>query len=254
MGEMSNPTDQLSAAIETNDARAEKGAWLIILGLAVEFCVATWFAVVIWFSLAPAPAPGTGTWLIQTWAPSISNCLIALGVWLEIHFGRKATEGRKTQLTAANERAANAELELIKFKAPRRLTSAQHVEIREKLKQFSGTHFDTGMASGSGEQADFIWQLGPILMEAGWQYVDWTVVSVGQQIVTQGPSRPYSGSVAASNVEIHLHSETRNHLLPAATALIAALNDAGIAAREVGFNTHNGNPKAIHILVGEKRG
>jgi hypothetical protein len=54
-------------------------------------------------------------------------------------------------------------------------------------------------------------------------------------------------------VEIHLHEESRTALSPAATALISALNDTGIAATDAGFNMANDNADAIHILVGPKR-
>jgi hypothetical protein len=36
-------------------------------------------------------------------------------------------------------------------------------------------------------------------------------------------------------------------------ALISALNEIGIAAEEVPFNTHNANVQAIHNLIGPKR-
>lgn len=66
-------------------------------------------------------------------------------------------------------------------------------------------------------------------------------------------NRPVSGSVAATNVEIHIHPEFRKQLVLAATALVSALNDAGIVAVDAGFNANSTNTDAIHILIGEKR-
>jgi hypothetical protein len=65
--------------------------------------------------------------------------------------------------------------------------------------------------------------------------------------------RPETGEVAVTNVEIHLHPEQRGKLKSAASALISALNNVGIEARDVGFNAHNSNSTAIHILIGEKQ-
>lgn len=91
-------------------------------------------------------------------------------------------------------------------------------------------------------------------LNAGWIEIPWGFnrVGVGGQALFRG-TRPVSGSVAAQNVEIHLHPEYRDKLLPAASALISALNDAGIAAKLVGFNTHTSNDDAVHVLIGEKQ-
>jgi hypothetical protein len=110
--------------------------------------------------------------------------------------------------------------------------------------------FDAGLG-GSGEQVDFWWDLEPALIAAGWTHIPWN--QVGGIFVTQGPSRPISGAVAVSDVEIHLHPNHRATLEPAATALVAALNDVGIAAKDAGFNAHSMNEAAIHILIGDKR-
>ena len=176
-------------------------------------------------------------------------------------------ETAQIQERAANleKEAAEARLSLGKLQTPRAtlLTGTALDTIAEKLKPFAGTKFDTGLAGSSGEQADFLWRLEMALtnlpppenrLNADWIEIPWGFnrVGVGAQALHRG-TRPVSGSVAAQNVEIHLHPEYRAKLLPAATALISALNDVGIVAKEAGFNTHSSNDDAIHVLIGEKQ-
>ncbi len=250
---MKKTEDQLRDYISLNDSLAEYGAMAIVVGLVIEIFLAVVFR--------------SGKTFIENWAPVIADGLIALGVYSEIHFGRKSTASRKElqdrsdeKVAELNERAAEAdrkakeaELALIEFRKPRGITPDQRTSIAEKLKSFAGTQFDTGLSGGSGEQADLLWQLAPAITDAGWSHMPWTFVFQGQQGVTQGTSRPISGAVAASNVEIHLHPETQDRLMPATKALISALKEIGIDVKFCGFNTYNNNPNAIHILIGEKR-
>jgi len=125
--------------------------------------------------------------------------------------------------------------------------------ISQRLLSFAGTQFDCGMGRG-GEQADFWWDLEPAIVAAGWTHIFWQYPPGPlPMLLMQGPDRPGSGSVGAENVEVHLHPEHRVRLLPAATALVAILNEIGIAARDAGFNAHSINNGAIHILIGDKR-
>jgi hypothetical protein len=152
----------------------------------------------------------------------------------------------------ANARAKEAELALVKFRAPRLPNKEQLARIAEKLKPFAGTKFDVGLSGNSGEQADFLWRLEsalanlePDVPNAGWIELAWGGLQRG--------NRPASGSVAAQNVEIHLHPESREKLLPAANGLISVLKEIGIEAKDAGFNAHSTNVDAIHILIGDKR-
>jgi len=163
----------------------------------------------------------------------VCTLVIASGVWIEEIGDRAiATQSRKTR---------------------REILAGKTTAITERLQPFAGTQFDCGLNMNSGEQADFWWDLQPAITAAGWAHLPWDFPPmVGGLLVTQGPDRPASGSVAAANVEIHLHPEHRERLLPAATALISALNEIGIAARDAGYNTHSANNAAIHILIGDK--
>lgn len=152
----------------------------------------------------------------------------------------------------ADQKAAEAQLELAKFRKPRSsVLKYNTTRLTEKLKPFAGTQFDCAFNRSSGEQAEFWWDLQPALIASGWINVPWKYgTSSGGW--SQG-SRPETGEVAVTNVEIHLHKEQRQNLAPAAAALISALNDIGIEAKDAGFNVHNSNDMAIHILIGEKR-
>lgn len=108
-----------------------------------------------------------------------------------------------------------------------------------------------GIGQGSGEQSGFVWDLEPVLSDAGWKQDDWNK-DTPFGVVT--PGRPWKALVWASNVEIHLHQAERARLLPAAQALATVLTEIDIPADVYdGFNMHNDNPRAIHIAVGEKR-
>jgi hypothetical protein len=228
---------ELRSRYEKYSAWAERLALLILVGLAVE--IADVFI------------------LKKPWLEGIftiaATTLIFAGVWGELLFEKRAKEAGDRLVAKANARAAEAQLELANFRLPRRWVLRGKTDaITERLRPFAGTEFDSGLGQ-SGEQADFWWDLEPIIVAAGWVHVQWRAdANVLPFVISQGPDRPLSGSVAAANVEIHVHPDSRERLSPAATALISALNEAGIAARDAGHNTHNINTNAIHILIGNK--
>lgn len=244
---MKSPEEKLRDDIERNESRAHWAAWVIVVALIIEVVLALVF-----------PAGRTA---IENWAPVVADIMIALGIYGEIRFSGKASRAQKAlqsisdaKLADALNRAARAELALIEFRKPRRalMTPENLKRITERLAPFSGTEFDCGMGQG-GEQADFWWDLQPALVAAGWRHLAWQFPpGFMPMLIAQGPSRPVSGSVGAADVEIHLHPDHRVRLLPAATALIEVLNEIGIAARDAGYNAHNINTAAIHILIGDK--
>jgi Na+-transporting methylmalonyl-CoA/oxaloacetate decarboxylase gamma subunit len=142
--------------------------------------------------------------------------------------------------------------ELDRLRTPRDyLIKGRAEEITKKLTPFAGTEFDGSYARTSGEQTNFWWLLQPALEKAGWKQVVW---KYGESIANWSQAgRPATGEAPATNVEIHLHPEQRGKLEQAAVALISALNDLGIDAKDIGFNVHNSNSSAIHILIGEKQ-
>jgi hypothetical protein len=204
-----------------------------------------------------------------------ANALIALGLIIEyvairmtiVAAGEAKIESdekiaaSEARAAEALERTTMAQLELARFRTPRskffREGSAASL-ITNAVRPFSGTRFDSGLSANSGEQADFWWDLQPALVEAGWVHIPWGQEKPenewghGGLGIVQG-DRPLSASVAASDIEIHLRPAERAALLPAATALISALNEIGIAAAEVPYNVSLQTPNAIHIAIGDKR-
>jgi hypothetical protein len=68
----------------------------------------------------------------------LSDAMITIGVWGEIHFGRVAREAGDSVQAQANARANEAALELARLKAPRVLTTLQAMSLSDKLRPFSG--------------------------------------------------------------------------------------------------------------------
>jgi hypothetical protein len=113
------------------------------------------------------------------------------------------------------------------------------------------------MGPNDGEVEDFIWDIEPALWAAGWTQVSWGFPAGAQQVITRnsgvGPVRLPLGFANVSNVKIELHPNSPSGLSAAAQGLAAILRDIGIEAHVVGFNVHNVNPNAMHILIGPKR-
>lgn len=190
---------------------------------------------------------------------------VAIGVGLAVEFfcilaavraNAEVKVESDAKLAEALDRATAAQLELAKIRSTRREDiKGKEAEITAAVAQFAGTNFDAGTGTGDGEQADFIWDLEPILISAGWKQLGWFSTAMGpNQLIWRGNSgRPALGNVTALGVEIHLAPNARPALEPAANALISALNGIGIAARDAGYNITNGSTYAVHVLIGPKR-
>jgi hypothetical protein len=158
------------------------------------------------------------------------------------------------KLTEALDRASAAETELIKFRMPRRKLFSPEAKkaVADLLRPFAGTPFDIGFGDGDGEQADCAWDIEEVLTVAGWSQIAWGVHAVGILTIHRN-LRPLAGSVGAQNIEVQMEPSWRQGRLPAAEALIAALNSIGVDAAERPYNTANTNVQAIHVLIGPKR-
>jgi hypothetical protein len=204
----------------------------------------------------------------ERWGSVVANMLVALGVAGEVVFAMMAFRRDKelkrrsdekvaeanARSSESNRLAVEAQTALASFRAPRRdIFKGHEAATTAALKPFAGTKFDTGLSMSDGEQADFLWDLAPVITAAGWIHQTWIQFGNNVTRVQQGPSRPLSGAVAAVNVEIHVNPPARHLLSAAATALVTALNNAGIAAVDAGHNTHSENTDAIHVLIGTKR-
>jgi hypothetical protein len=201
---------------------------------------------------------GISNW--ELWLLVVANAAIGFGLIIEffcIHAAVRANQQLKTEsdtkLGEALNRAANAEKALLDYRRPRRaLIRPKIAVLAEKLKPFAGTEFDVGIGA-DGEQADCAWDIEEVLRASGWKQLNWGVHAVGVTVIHRNPQSPTLGSVSAVNLEIHLAVEERNRLLPAAEALVAALEAVGVAAREVPINIGNAHTQAMHILIGPKQ-
>ena len=159
------------------------------------------------------------------------------------------------ETSQADERTANAELELARLATPRfkLLTPEAVASIVEKLTPFAGTKFDIGHADLGREQWDFLWQLEPIFAKAGWIFVDWDGPKTFGKINWTMARHAY-GVANVSNVSIELSPGKRDALLPAANALAEVLSSIGIAAvvEPHPISGVSQTVDAIHFLVGAK--
>jgi hypothetical protein len=186
-----------------------------------------------------------------------SGLVAALSLFLLAMDTSSALRERMAIATAEKE-AADAKLQLAKYRAWRQELLAEHrAEVVKKLTFFRGTKFDTGLDFGSGEQAALVQRLVAVLAESSWVRVPWrTGETIPTWILNAGGGQggtSESAPVTAVNVEIHIFDEYQDRLRPAADALRSALNDAGIVATDAGPSAVSSNKDAIHIWVGEKQ-
>ena len=245
---MAQTDEQLDSVISPNERWASWAGYALVVGLILEVALAFHFE--------------TGRPAVDDRLPELANVLVLLGVWLEIHFGGKAVRAQKElqrrtdlKLAEALERAGRAEKDLIEFRKPRRalMTQENRSKLELRLRPFAGTQFDVGIGGSDGEQADILWDLEEVLINAGWQELPWVVNVVGAVNVFHRNLRPVAGLVSAQNIEIQIHPEHERPLVPAAKALAVALNEVGIDAQQRPMTAHSANDTAIHILIGPKR-
>ena len=148
----------------------------------------------------------------------------------------------------ANARAAEAQLALAKFKAPRMLSETQQGTIADKLRSFAGTTYDAGIGPmGDPEPLYLLKAIAASLARAGWIQVPWTGNS---ETYTEPPLAPV-GLTMVTNVIVDVHPDQWSKLGRAATALAEALKAEGIDAIADSKSTtiHN---DLIHLRIGRK--
>jgi hypothetical protein len=152
---------------------------------------------------------------------------------------RKNAEGFRLQIAEANERAANAERETARLTqrvADRTLTDGQAISIAGKISPFEGqkvqimTYFDASEPMGLANR------ILPSLRLAKWLYL---------------PPPEHSVLIGGiTGVEVWVHPEADQSTRNAAGALVAALNEEGIATT-LKFDTSYAKNQ-IMINVGAK--
>jgi hypothetical protein len=167
----------------------------------------------------------------------------------EAESARAAIATANEHAATAEQRAAEANLELAKFKAPRQLTPDQQHAIANNLRPFPDIKFDAGLAPGDAEAASLLVSIETALSQAGWTEINWN----GGDIVLNRTGRPTAGLSSATNVIAAVFPGQSSKLIEAATSLVAALNDNSIAAQlQDATGIVNTTQDAIHILIGRK--
>jgi hypothetical protein len=157
----------------------------------------------------------------------------------------KQAEQLRKDTAEANARAAEAKLELERFKQPRTLTIEQQDRISSKLRPFAGQEFILSVAPHP-ESFDFLLILESIVTKAGW---------VRGKPVT--PVNAYSGKADLNfeyGVLIQMAPSQVQRLTPAVGALVYALKDEGALSKDEARIVPELENKttAIQITVGFK--
>jgi hypothetical protein len=150
----------------------------------------------------------------------------------------------------ADQKAAEAKLELEKFKAPRSLDRAQLERITEAMKPFSGFPFDFSIQP-DGETIGLMEQIGGALKSAGLTWEPWHGRTPGMPAFLQ-PGVPQAGMVAFTGLMIQIDDSKTPQWGTAIAVLRDRLHAEGIDAegRRITDGTETAN--AIHIYIGRK--
>jgi hypothetical protein len=153
------------------------------------------------------------------------------------------------EISLANARAAEAELALEKFRAPRKLEETQVTRIISAAARFSGTPFDVSV-NLEAEPQSFAVQIGSVLESAGWVWrnrnnTPGRTIKVGSHeagLLNGGPPL---------GLEIDF-SRTADWSAPL-LALGNALQAEGFQPTMNRATDNSASPDALHIYVGSKR-
>jgi len=157
----------------------------------------------------------------------------------------KIDHDREVRIAGANERAANAELALELYKAPRDLTPGQQASMSDALKPFAGMRF-AGMTASSVPDSRPLWmKLSKTLESAGWIREAPSGLALGD---------PPAGVSVSPNegITIFVPAEDWNDLLPSVQALYNSLTAIGLKTVAVPDRGEQKRPHIIVIEIGTK--
>lgn len=141
---------------------------------------------------------------------------------------------------AEGERLARVKIE--ERMAPRRLTIEQQQRVIAQITPFGRQSYSPGVTNQT-EAIDFLRVMERVFQSAGWHksFVQIADINVGD-----------ASLINCSGVEIQIADRYVTELRPAASALTAALQAEGIAAKTIVSKERDSNIKVIYILIGEK--
>jgi len=170
------------------------------------------------------------------------------------YFRSSLTDQMNRSISDLAGRAKSAEQAWEKFKQPRLLGEQKVRELAAKLKQFSGTRFDTAAIPGDPEAVIFASHIAATLEIAGWTWVDWNPPSGQLMMVYNIQGKPNIGQFGNFGVTILLHPEYATSLASPAKAITEILVAEGFESSfEIVSNPGIPNKDTVHVTVGKKR-
>ena len=166
-------------------------------------------------------------------------------------------EGFRRDIAKANEssakaeaRAAEATLELARFKAPRTLSAEQQARVRAAISPFAGTPYELGVTP-IPEAINFVIAIDAVLRSAGWANKESAkkdfrftfTLSSGSKV-----EQTYLSNVVLAWTRANLGKHEA-----AINALGEALKAQGIAVSGELLADDEPSPETIHVLVGVKQ-
>ena len=188
--------------------------------------------------------------LISLGVAAIAAVFVGISTYAVINLQKVEAEDAKNDLekykldagqkiAEAVARAAEANLELERLKAPRTLTAEQQLRITEKVKIFHGTTFEVITYPGEPEPVAFSSIIAGILVRAGW---------------TLNPNNSHGSLLGlASGVVVVVGKQAGAKAEQSGTVLLESITSEGVDAR-LGSASLQINPTsiAIQLQVGKK--
>ncbi|HXN64495.1 MAG TPA: hypothetical protein VN862_04120 [Candidatus Acidoferrales bacterium] len=170
---------------------------------------------------------------------------------------RKEAEGFRLQIADAAKQAAQADakaaqatLDLAKYRAGRKLTSEQQQRIAARIKLFSGTPYELAVAPGS-EAVSLLSTIDAILRESGWDTKE--SAKTDFRFIITLPSGSKVEQIVGSGVEVLIPQSIVGKYGTAASTLVTALRSEGIETRGVIDPKEVNSPNNVHITVGSQQ-
>ena len=155
----------------------------------------------------------------------------------------------RAALANATARALDAELALEKIKAPRVIGEEQRQRIIEKLKPFSGMHFDFAVRPDPEPQA-FVEQLAATLQASGW--IRQAKQNASSLVITIPGKPPAAIATGFTGLGAEIDGSRVSEWSKALAALVDSFSAEGFPMRSNVATDGTAPPDAIHIFVGTK--
>jgi len=181
------------------------------------------------------PELANAAWWLWFWELVGTISFFGVIVTLAVEFGAARLgapykeildKAREERISAANERAANAELELAKLKTPRSIGEELRNRIVEQMKQFAPQEYMGRVSAGSDDAWDLWREISLALELAGWKRMP-PIGPVGQP--PYGPPATIASAAMPGLLIWYpaMNPTAWNGIRPRAEALAKAIRDGG---------------------------